>query len=84
MPLSACTAPGAALTALGLQIVDQALQERVQALQQVMGELNSIASRPMNRYASDLPAQQQVKSGAYSLLRHLAGGDNEKEPTSPR
>ena len=65
------------------QLVDTALAERVGALQQVMAELNSIAARPMNRYASDLPAQQRVKSGAFVLLRHIAA-DGKDEPTSPR
>ena len=66
-----------------MQLIDTALGERVSSLQQVMSELNSIAARPMNRYASDLPAQQQVKSGAYSLLRHIAA-DGKDEPTSPK
>lgn len=66
-----------------VQLIDGALGERVSSLQQVMAELNSIAARPMNRYSSDLPAQQKVKSGAYSLLRHIAA-DGKDEPTSPR
>ena len=66
-----------------MQLIDKVLSERTSSLQQVMSQLNSIASRPMNRYASDLPAQQQVKSGAYSLLRHVAA-DGKAEPANPK
>ena len=54
---------------------------------EVNEEINRIAARPMNRYASDLPVQQKAKSSAFNLLRHLAneGGESTDSPIgSPR
>ena len=66
-----------------MQVMDRCPDIPQDDWQEVILEINRIASRPMNRYASDLPVQQRAKGAAFSLLRHLANEEPYGGPQSP-
>ena len=39
------------------------------AREELLQEVAKIAAKPMNRYSTDLPGQQEAKNAAFALLR---------------
>lgn len=67
-----------------MQVMDKCSSITHDDWQDVLVEVNRIASKPMNRYASDLPVQQRAKGAAFTLLRHIANEPVDGDIGSPR
>ena len=52
-----------------LQVLQNCSRAMEAAREELLQEVAKIAAKPMNRYSTDLPGQQEAKNAAFALLR---------------